>query len=188
MKLKKIASIMASCVLALGMMTALSGCGPSDEEQITKAVTNTYDAYKNADSSSLSEIVTSLENEAIKELGIDNTEFATVIVEGFDYAIEGIQIDGNKATVSMMFAGKSYTEMLNKISETTDKLANDPAFATLPQDQRLSTAGQMVMNAFKELPVKNEQTTLEYVRENGTWKAAETQAGLTAIDNVLFAK
>lgn len=188
MNIKNVLSLATSFVIAFTLCVGLVRCGPSDEEQIKKAVTTTYDAYKNADSNALSQIVTQLEDEAIKELGIDDTEFATVIVDGFDYAIQNINIEGNKATVTVIFAGKSYTEMLSKISETTDKLANDSSFSSLPPDERLKTAGKMVMDAFKELPVKDESATLEYVRENGTWKAADTQAGLEKIDNVLFAK
>lgn len=188
MKPLKIFAMASVCALALGVVCVLPGCGPSAEEHVRQAVTTQYDAYKNADDATLTEIVTTLENESLKELGIEGTEYATVIIDGFDYNIDKIEINKDQATVTMTFAGKSYTAFLNKISETRDALANDPAFTALSHDERLSEAGKMLMDGFKQLPVNNETTTLSYELVDGTWQAADVQAGLQDIDNVLFAK
>lgn len=186
--MKRIIAAIAACALVAGVLIAIPGCGPNNEELIREAVTERYDAYKQADDVTLSRIVTSLENEGLAELGIDDTEFATAVVEGFDYHIDDIVVNGNEAVVTITFAGKSYTDLLSEIASTTETLANDPSFAALSQDERLATAGTMVMNAFDGLEVKNETVDLGYELVDNKWQEADEQVGLQELDNILFAK
>lgn len=174
--------------LCAAAFVALPSCGPNNEELIREAVTQKYDAYKNADDAVLSQLVSSLENDGLTELGIDETEFATVVVDGFDYAIDNISVEGDSAVITVTFAGKSYEDLLSSISATTEALANDPAFAELSQEDRRAAAGKMVMDAFDALEVRNETVDLDYQLTDNTWQEADEQAGLAQIDNILFAK
>lgn len=188
MKPQKILAAVAACALAIFACVAVTGCGPDNEELIRQAVTEKYDAYKNADDAALSKIVTSLENEGLAELGIDETEFVAAVVDGFDYSIDNIAVDGDTAVVTVTFAGKSYTDLLSDISTTTETLANDPAFLELSQEERLAQAGKMVMDSFDALEVRNETVDLNYELVDDNWQEADEQAGLEEIDNILFAK
>lgn len=186
--MKKAIAAIVACALCAGILAVMPGCGPNDEELIREAVTQRYDAYKNADDAALSSLVTSLENEGLAELGIDETEFVAAIVDGFDYAIDDIAVDGDHAVVTITFAGKSYTELLSSISSITEALASDPAFLELSQEDRLAQAGKMVMDSFDALEVKDETVQLDYELVDGDWREADEQAGLDQIDNILFAK
>lgn len=186
--MKRIIAVVTALALMAGILAAIPGCGPNNEELIRQAVTEKYDAYKNADDAALSKIVTSLENDGLAELGIDETEFVSAIVDGFDYNIDAVAVTGDTAKVTMTFAGKSYTDLLSKIAETTATLANDPTFTEMSQEERLSKAGQMVMDSFNNLEIKNETVDLDYELVDNKWQEADQQAGLDQIDNILFAK
>lgn len=186
--MKRALAVIVACALCAAAFIALPGCGPDNEELIREAVTQKYDAYKNADDAVLSELVSSLENDGLAELGIDETEFAAAVVDGFDYTIDNIAVNGDSAMVTVTFAGKSYGDLLTNISATTEALANDPSFAELSQDDRRAAAGKMVMDAFDELEVKNETVDLDYQLIDNAWQEADQQTGLTQIDNILFAK
>ncbi len=175
-------------LLLLATALLLPGCITSNEELIRQAVTEKYDAYKQADDAALSQEVTSLENSILPEFGIDETEFGTAIVDGFDYHIDSISVDGDHATVTVTFAGKSYADLLTRISEIRDSLANDPEFAALPEEERFSTTGQAVLDALNGLEVKNETVDLSYELKDNKWTESDHQAGLQEIDNILFAR
>lgn len=186
--MKRALAAIVVCALCAATFMALPSCGPNNEELIREAVTEKYDAYKNADDAVLTELVSSLENDGLAELGIDETEFAAAVVDGFDYAIDDISVEGDSAVVTVTFAGKSYGDLLSNISATTEALANDPAFAELSQEDRRAAAGKMVMDAFDELEVKNETVDLDYRLIDNAWQETDEQAGLAQIDNILFAK
>ena len=186
--MKRALAAIVACTLCAAAFVTLPSCGPDNEELIREAVTQKYDAYKNADDSVLSQLVSSLENNGLTELGIDETEFATAVVDGFDYAIDSISVNGDSAVVTVTFAGKSYMDLLSSISDTTEALASDPEFAELSQEDRRAAAGKMVMDTFTELEVRNETVNLDYQLTDNAWQEADEQAGLAQIDNILFAK
>lgn len=188
MTMKRSLSIAMMAILLFSVAAMLSACAPSNEELIQQAVTKKYDAYKQADDAALSHVVTSLENSILPEFGIDETEFGTAIVDGFDYHIDNIAVDGDHATVTITFAGKSYADLLTKISEIRDNLANDPDFAALPQEERFTTAGQAVLDALNSLEIKNETVDLDYELKDNDWTESDQQEGLQQIDNILFAR
>lgn len=186
--MKRALAALAACIVLVGAFAIIPGCGPSNEELIRQAVSEKYDAYKNADDAVLSRIVTSLENDGLEELGIDDAEFASAVVDGFDYSIDNIAVEGDSAVVTMTFAGKSYSDLLAEITATTETLTNDPSFTELSQEDRLAAAGKMVMDAFAGLDVKDETVDLDYELVDDKWQEADEQAGLDQIDNILFAK
>lgn len=186
--MKKIVVTLVAFLLTLGMLAVIPGCGPSNEELIMQAVTKKYDAYKNVDDEALTNLVTSLENEGLAELGIDETEFTAAIVDGFDYHVDNIAVEDETATVTITFAGKSYTDLLDSISQITEELANDPSFAELSQDEKRTTVGKMVMDAFHDLEIKHETIDLNYELVDNDWQEADNREGLRQIDNILFAR
>ncbi|MCI9130244.1 MAG: hypothetical protein HFJ65_08080 [Eggerthellaceae bacterium] len=188
MNIKKLAVLLVSCAALVMATFALTSCGPNNEELIEQAVTTKYDAYKNADDASLSNIATLLENQGVAQLGIDDQEFVSALIDGFDYSIDEIQVNGDQALVTMTFAGKSYTDLLEQITDMTEALANDPEFMAMPQDEKYTVVGQRVMEAFNNLEVKNETVDLNYELVDNKWQESDEQEGLAQIDNILFAK
>ncbi len=188
MTLKKIIAALCCCVLLAGVVAVLPGCGPSDEELIRQAVTAKYDKYKDAEDEALSGIISALENESLTKLGIDNEAFATAVVDGFDYAIDDITVDGNTAVVTVTFAGKSYQDYFAMVSDITATLADDPTFATMSQEEKYDAAGQKLMADLNSLPIKDETVNLDYELVDNNWQEADEQAGLRSINNILFLK
>lgn len=186
--MKNALAIFIACLLSFTVLATMPGCGPSNEEVIQKAVAEKYDAYKSIDDEALSNLVSSLENEGLSELGIDETEFGAAIVEGFDYHIDQITVNGNTATVTITFAGKSYTDLLASISQTTEDLASNPEFLSLSQENKRVMVGEMIMDAFGDLEIKNETVDLTYELVDNQWQEADNRAGLKQIDNILFAR
>lgn len=186
--MNKLFATIAACALCTALLVITPGCGPSNEELIQQAVTEKYDAYKNVEDEALTNLVTSLENEGLAELGIDETEFVAAVVDGFDYHIDDIAVTGDTAVVTITFAGKSYSDLLASIANTTEALSNDESFLELSQEDKRVAVGKLVMDAFDDLEVKNETVALDYELIDNNWQEADNRDSFKQIDNVLFAK
>ena len=109
-------------------------------------------------------------------------------MDGFDYAIDDITVNGDTAVVTMTFAGKSYQDYFAMISDITATLADDPTFATMSQEEKYDAAGQKLMADLNSLPIKDETVNLDYELVDNDWQEADEQAGLRSINNILFLK
>lgn len=188
MTARKIIALFCSCLLLAGLMVALPSCGPNDKELIEQAVTTKYDSYKNADDQVLSNIISTLEDETLTTLGIDRQEFATVLVDGFDYHIDNITVNGDHAVVTITFAGKSYQDYYAMIRQAAASFADDPSFAVMSQEEKYDVVGQRLMEDFSNLDVIDETVDLDYELVDNKWQEADEQAGLEEINNILFLK
>lgn len=188
MKLKKALIAVLACAMAVFTLAAATACAPNPEEMIREAITKEFDTYKNMDDSVLQEIASSAESQGLGDLGIDNMEFANIVLDGFDYNIDDITVDGDHATVDMTIVSKSSSDFEQKLSAAMETLQTSPEIATLSDEEKMERIGQTVMESFQDIKIVDETVTIEYTYMNGTWTPTNSASALGSLDSVVFAQ
>lgn len=163
-------SLVAALVVACGL--ALGGCsGTSAEDAIRQDLTSTLDEAKNLDDETIQELMDSLDTAQLETYGIDGTELVRSLLDGFDYTINSITVDGDTAAASVSITCKSATDLYNELGSVIDELSSDADFMTLLTDEDALNAriGELVMEAMNSLEPSTKDLELTYTQTNGEW-------------------
>ena len=170
MKKRLLIPIMALAVFCLAVFTACGG--PSVEDLIRDDLTTQFDAVKEGDA----ELIEALEasaGEDMETLGIDSAEFAGAFLDGFDYSIDDIVVDGDTATATVTVSCKSMTEVMTDFQDQFyDMLNNLDPSSVESEDDLYLMAGDLLMDAMSAAEVH--ETECEFVYNNdgeGNWSA-----------------
>lgn len=188
MKLKKIVAALTAGALALGAMGVVVGCGPDNETVIREAIVKEFDTYKNMDDSALSEIATFAEQEGLDELGIDGQEFATAVLDGFDYTVDSVTVNGKDAVAKVTIVSKSYSDFEDKFNAIIDEMTNDPSLAEMSEEEAVAAVGEKVMQVLDETETITESADVAYVLKGNVWEPAEGDKALANLDSLIFAQ
>lgn len=105
-------------VLALAGGLVLGGCsGTNPEEAIRADISSGLDELKNMDEETITEYADSLGDLGMEAYGIDNETIITAMVDGFDYTIDSVEVDGDTATAMVTVTSKSMSELMNLDSD-----------------------------------------------------------------------
>lgn len=185
---KKILALALSALLVLGTASVLTGCGEDPAQVIRESLTERFDSYKNADDEALSAIAALAENEGLDELGIDDQEFAVAVLDGFDYSIDDITIDGNNATATVTIVSKSYSDFEEKVKAIVSEMSSDSEIASKDEQEISTMLGERVMQAFDDVQINTEVVVLEYVLNGNEWQPVAEASTLAGLDSVIFHK
>lgn len=185
--LKRALIVALAAVLSVLCLGVLAGCGPNSEEVIRSSITEEFDAYKNLDDAKFSEIAEKAEMEDLSQLGINGSDFATAILDGFDYNIDSVVVNDKAAQAKVTIVSKSYSEFEDKLKNAVEELRADPAFADMSSDEMRDALGQRVMQIFDEVGTKSETVTLDYQLEDKEWKPINKTEALGQLDSLVFA-
>jgi hypothetical protein len=113
-----------SCVLALGLVVGLNGCGKNDEELIRASVSEVMDLFKNPTKENLQGFVNEDEVDlsTLEEYDIDIYEFLGHSFKHFDYTINDVTVDGDTATASLTLTN---TDLGAVVEETTTEITEN---------------------------------------------------------------
>lgn len=183
-KLKRIAAVVLTGVLACSLL-ALSGCGEDSEEVIRAGVTEELDGLKALDEATLDELMGGADASALSEFttyGIDAREFVKTYLDGFDYTIEGIEIDEDRAYVDVTFTCKSFTDIMDVLENSIVASASDLSVQGMTTDELNAKVGELLMDATTQTQVRTtEPFTLEYQKADNVWEpAANMESTITA--------
>ncbi len=185
---KKLALCIMSLILACGTVLGLAGCGQNNEEVIRESIASQLDAFKNADDSAMSEIAEMVENEGLDRLGIDGMEFAAAVLDGFDYNIDSVEVDGNKAVATVTIASKSYSQFEQKVNEIRNSIAEDTDLAAMSEEDATKAIGQKIMSAFAETETTNDVAVINYELSGNVWKPTNAAEALAQLDSIVFSR
>lgn len=110
----------ASCVLALGLVIGLNGCGkPNDEELIRTSITEVMEVFKNPTKENLAQYVEAAGDDLseFEEYGIDIYEFMEHSFAKFDYTIGDVTVDGDTATADLTLTNVDLKTTLETVQE-----------------------------------------------------------------------
>lgn len=186
MKIKRLIAVGALAVAMAFSACLVAGCsGQSDEEVIRTAITEELDGIKNLDEETVSMLSEGMDVSQLAEFGIDGTEFMTTYLEGFDYSIDGITVDGDTAEAVVTLTCKSYSGFEQALTDAATDLMSNMSFedmANMSEEELNTLIGQTTMETLKNVEVAPcEPITIEYTKANNTWTPSDSASNDVAV-------
>ena len=181
MKRGTIRALVASLavVVAVSCGVVLGGCSSANPEQaIRDDLTATLDEVKNVDDATIEELMGSVDTSQLEPYGIDGTEFARSLLDGFDYSIGDITVDGDTATAQVSITCKSAMDLYDELENMMTELSEDPDILSLLSDEEAFSArlGELLMEAMDSLEPSTKDLELTYTNADGTWTMDSSSA------------
>lgn len=181
---KMIAAFAATALLAFSAV-AFVGCGgESDEDLIRGALTEELETIKTLDDATIAQMTGTMNTSTFATYGIDPSEFMKTYLEGFDYSIDSVTVDGDTAKATVTLTCKSFSAYESTLEANTKKAIETQDVASMNQTQINELVGKIMMDSLKEVqPVACDPITIEYTNADGAWTptAASEQAISTAL-------
>lgn len=160
----------AMMVVTLGVFT---GCNANEanEKVIRDSITEELDPYKTHDSSVINQIRTQNAVE-LATLGIDGDEYANALLEGFDYTIEDVTVDGKNASATIIMTQKDIDE--DEAEALMEGLVSDPAVAGMSQDEIKTLISDKLfeyINSVQAAP--QDPVTIDFVMNGNVWELTD---------------
>ena len=186
MKIKRLIAVGALALAMAFSACLVAGCsGQSDEEVIRTAITEELDGIKNLDEETVSMLSEGMDVSQLAEFGIDGTEFMTTYLEGFDYYIDGITVDGDTAEAVVTLTCKSYSGFEQALTDAATDLMSNMSFedmANMSEEELNTLIGQTTMETLKNVEVAPcEPIAIEYTKANNTWTPSDSASNDVAV-------
>lgn len=163
------AASLAVVLLAAGAVS-LIGCGPSSEEIVRQGVTDELERLKTHDSELLAELAADSGADQLSVYGIDAQEFIAAYLDGFDYRIDEVTVDGDTATATVVLTCKKFDSFTSALSEASMALAKDEETAALSEDDINQKIGQTVLEVLASLePSESTPVELSFALQDKVW-------------------
>ena len=179
----RVTAVVVTLALAVGLGFSLAACSSSsnDKDLITKGITEMLDNFKNPTKESLSQYVAGNEAQLaqLEAYGIDYVELFQHLFKHFDYTINDVQVNGDKAVVKMTVENINVSNVMNN---TSNSMETDTAFQQEVQSAYLSGGEQAAMKlVFDKLYADMDASTdivksdveLTCTKKNGQWEPDE---------------
>ena len=182
---KALATITAAGLLAFTLCVA-AGCQPPSEDVIRTTVEQKFNAYKSLDDAVLSEIAAKAEQDGLNDLGISGQDYASAVLDGFDYSIDDITVNEQAATVSMTVVSKSKTDFYNKLNDAVSAFVANPGTEALSEGEKDTQMGSITMQAFEQTETVGESIQLQFQLQGTTWVSVNSSEVLGNLDSFAF--
>ncbi len=164
-----IACAMAAC---LGLVACSSG--PTDEEVIKEGIASELDPIKNLDDATLDEILSEAGSEfaMLESMGIDSKTLVKSYLDGFDYTIDSVEVDGDSAKATLTATCKSFTDASAKAEELAEawgEQMTDEQLASMTQDDITAKIGEITMQAIDETQAIDMPLVLTFTKNDNEW-------------------
>ena len=171
----------AVALLAAGAVS-LAGCGPSAEEVVRQGVSDELERLKTHDSDLLAELAADSGADQLAVYGIDAQEFVGAYLNGFDYRIDDVAVDGDTATATVVLTCKKFDEFTGALSEASMALAADEETAALSVDEVNQKIGQTVLEVLEAVePSESAPIELTFTLKDKAWMpTSDTEKALSA--------
>ena len=170
MKISKLLAAMLAAAMAVVALGAFTGCNANDanEKVIRESITEEFDAYKNHDASVVNQIRTQNAVD-LATLGIDGEEYANALLDGFDYTIDDVTVDGKEATVTLTLTQKDLDE--DEAAAIVEELADDPAVTDMSYDELKQAVSDRIFEYIASVPAAAQDPVTIHLELNGdTWE------------------
>lgn len=170
-------------MLALAVMVALPGCGggQSDEDVIRASLSQELDSIKNIDDSFVNEFSESINMSQLSVYGIDGVEFMKAYLDGFDYTIDSIEVNGDTAQAQITLTCKSYTAYAQALQDAVNEITSDPekiASVNGSDSEINDMVGGIVIDSLNGVDLATtEPIIINYTKVDNTWEPASSTSG-----------
>ena len=154
--------------------TFLAGCAENAEDKVRQVVTEEFDEVKNASAEEIEELAgDSSEFAALSAYGITAADAYDAIFSDFDYKIDSIKIDGDKATVGVVFTTKDLTTFQSALTTAAQEAATNGSLTGLSSSELNAAIGNLVLDTIKGLPnTETKVIDFEVDKVAGNWEMA----------------
>ena len=160
--------------LVAALVLALIGCssGPTDEEVIRQGIGEELAAIKSGDN----DIVAAVEQgagEDLRKLGLDSGELMSAYLDGFDYEVGEVSVQGDAATAHLSVTCRSMSDVA---SDFEAKFVDVVAGADDPTDDEAlyGLAGQTLLECVRDATPKTVTCDVTCQKAaDGTWTYAD---------------
>lgn len=168
MKIKRVVACAITAVaLAFGAV-ALSGCA-NEADQIKQQLTEELDQIKNLSEDALAEIggqVDAETQEIFSEVGITMDDLMTAYLDGFDYSIGDVTVDGDTATAQVTLTAKTQADLTAAMNAAVENMDYGELIAT----GDLTLIGTTVIDSMKATgPRQLDPITITFSKVDGQW-------------------
>lgn len=176
---------LAVVLLAAGAVS-LVACGPSAEEVVRQGVSDELERLKTHDPALVEELAADSAAAGLEAYGIDAQEFVTAYLDGFDYRIDKVVVNGDTATATVTLTCKKFDAFNDALTTASIALAEDEEIASLSTDEINQKIGQTVLEALASVEAtESEPVDLPFSLENNVW--TPTSDTEKALSSALFA-
>lgn len=171
MRRTRLAAVMAAFV-ALALALVACSSGPTDEEVIRQGIDEEFAAVKAGDDELLS-AVEQAAGEDFGTLGLDTREFMAAWLEGFDYKLGDIKVDGSDATVHATITCRSMGDIANAFQDKFMEAVGGMEDPT-DEDALYKLAGQTLLQCAKDAELKTVECDIACEKDSdGNWSYAD---------------
>ena len=172
MKARRLLVALLAAFMCLGAFTLVACSNP--EEQIKAAVEAEFESIKTGEAAAMEEVAEGFDSAsggALDELGVTTDEFLAAYLDGFDYNVGEVTMDGNdKAVVSMTVTMKSISQWQDIFTEELNTWAADLTNYS-SMEEAYAAAGQIMVDTLKETPVaETEPFDFTLVKNGDVWE------------------
>lgn len=170
MRIKRIAAAcVAAAVLTFGGLVLVS-CGPDNEELVCQAVTEDLELVKTHDATLLEKLASKADAEGLAAYGIEPTAFLVSFLDGFDYRVDEVTVDGKTAQATVVLTCKSFDTFDSALSQSVASLSEGDGVANMGEEETAQLVGQAVMEALGSLePVEKAPVKLDFTLKDNAW-------------------
>ena len=186
MKMRGIAAAcLAAAVLAIGG-AALAGCGPDSEELVRQAVTEDLDLVKAHDAALLEKMAAEADVEGLAVYGVDPAAFLSAYLDGFDYRVDEVAVDGETARASVVLTCKSFDAFGAALDQAVTSLSAGEGVANMGEEETSQLVGKTLMDVLASVEaVEKAPVELKFTLKDKAWIPSSSVE--RAIADALFA-
>lgn len=168
-------SIRVACVTAVMVATGflllgLTGCGPSNEERIEKAISQPLEAIKSKDEATLASLLSDDAKQQISDIGIDPATYISMFLDGFDYTLGPIDINKDTATVDVTITCKTTDSIFAALYQKATEDFESGASANNTEEQMKSEVAENALAIISAAtPVTHDPITVTLHKVDKSW-------------------
>ncbi|MCL1890925.1 MAG: hypothetical protein FWG00_02735 [Coriobacteriia bacterium] len=149
-------ALMLALVMALSL--SLVGCGKSSEDVIRDGITEELEGLKTLNDDTVSQLLSDSAG-AFTQFGIEDKEFFEAWLQGFDYSVDDVIVDGDNAVAKVTLTAKQMSDIMTAFQANVDVTKTD-----------LNALGPALLDAAKSAKTTTTSIELPYVLRGNTWE------------------
>lgn len=176
---------LALCSLYMAFFSL--GCQKTSEDVICDSIIERLEPYKTSNEAVIARLEKTATDEGLTELGFDGEEFAYAVLDGFDYAIEDVDVVDKAASAQVTIKSKSSSGLLEKLQEAQNSFDLLNEEDSLDEDEKIELIHEIILQAIRDTENEDETIVLNFTLDNTEWVCDNATEELGKLNSIIFA-
>ena len=164
---KSIARALLAAVVCAMMALTLTACASESAEDIIRNdLTEELEAIKNLDQEILDELLASMGDLGLEEYGITSEDLCRAWLDGFDYSIDSVVVDGDSAVATVTISCRS---LIDGMYAWYYDVLDDESIYSMSEEELNAYIGSALFEALSNASIETNTVDLPYVLNGDTW-------------------